>query len=357
MKLKFNPSEPGFWVSGVTHVTLLAAAVFTISANKFPEAQEGIPVEIFTNDMVSQVTKGETTAKQVQPTPKPRADRVAEKVEQKDPGDDKRDAPSPPKRPEDMKVADKEEPVASAPPPPTPPAKPQVDPKAEELRLQAEKAEAEAIAQQKAAAEAKVKADAEAKAKAEADAKAKAKTEADAKAKAEADAKKLAEAKAKADAEAKARKEAEVAKKLDFGDIKQLLQNKEKNQSTGAAGAEVNKMASLGMATGSAAKLNPSMRDALGGILKEQMEKCYQPPVGATGSQVSLPILDVRFNPDGSLSAEPQIIRAGPAALDKTIAEAALRAVRRCAPYKIPTKFAPFYDDWKFWNIEFETQL
>ena len=85
-------------------------------------------------------------------------------------------------------------------------------------------------------AEAKAKAEADAKAKAEADAKAKAKAEADAKAKADAEAKKLAEAKAKADAEAKARKEAEVAKKLDFGDIKQLLANKEKNQSTGATG-------------------------------------------------------------------------------------------------------------------------
>nr|WP_112663855.1 cell envelope integrity protein TolA [Microvirga flavescens] len=356
MKLKFNPSEPGFWVSGVAHVTLLAAAMFTLTANTFPEAQEGIPVEVFTDNTVSQITKGETTAKQVQPTPKPRADRVADKAEQKDPGEDKRDAPSPPKRPEDVKVADKEEASASAPPPPPPPAKPQVDPKVEELRLQAEKAEAEAIAQQKAA-EAKAKAEAEAKAKAKAEADAKAKAEAEAKAKADAEAKKLADAKAKADAEAKARKEAEAAKKLDFGDIKQLLQNKEKHQSTGATGSEVNKVASLGTQTGSAAKLSPSMIDALRGVLKEQINKCYSQSVAATAGAFTFPVIDVWFREDGSLSAEPKVYSSGSSPMEKAAADGAMRAIRRCAPYNIPPKFAPFYSEWKYWRWDFSPDV
>jgi colicin import membrane protein len=370
LKLKFNTSEPGFWVSGVAHASLLAAAMIGLSSvAEFPEAQEGIPVEIITDNQLSQITKGETSAKA--PQPKPRAERVADKTEQKDPGEDKRDAPAPPKRPAEMKVAEKEEPVAAQPPPPAPPTRSQEEKAAEakaveEKKLQ-EKAEAEAIEKAKAAeqakieAEAKAKAEAEAKAKAEAEArkvaeaKAKAKAEAEAKAKAEAEAKKLAEAKAKEEAEAKARKEAQLAKKLDMGDLKQFLDSKEKNQSTGATGAEVQKTASLGTATGSAAKLNPSMRDALGGLIKEQMERCYTPPIGAAGSTVTLPMLDVRFNPDGSLAAEPKILRAGPNPIDRTVAEAAQRAVRRCAPYNIPAKFAPYYSDWKVWNIEFDT--
>jgi colicin import membrane protein len=370
LKLKFSTSEPGFWVSGVAHAALLTAAMIGLSSvAEFPEAQEGIPVEVITDAQLSQITKGETNAKA--PQPKPRAERVADKTELKDPGEDKRDAPAPPKRPAEMKVADKEEPVAAQPPPPAPPTRSQEDKAAEAKALEEkkliEKAEAEAIEKAKAAeqakieAEAQAKAEAEAKAKAEAEArkvaeaKAKAKAEADAKAKAEAEAKKIAEAKAKEEAEAKARKEAQVAKKLDMGDIRQFLDNKERNQSTGATGAEVQKTASLGTATGTAAKLNPSMRDALGGLLKEQMERCYQPPIGATGGSVALPMLDVRFNPDGTLATEPRIIRSGPNQIDRTVAEAALRAVRRCAPYNIPAKFAPYYADWKVWNIEFET--
>ena len=85
---------------------------------------------------------------------------------------------------------------------------------AEEERIKAEQAEAqakaEAEAQAKAEAEAQAKAEAEAKAKAEAEAKAKAEAEAQAKAEAEAQAKAEAEAQAKAEAEAEAQAKAEA---------------------------------------------------------------------------------------------------------------------------------------------------
>jgi colicin import membrane protein len=143
LKLKFNTSEPGFWVSGISHAALLVAGLAASTAPTFPDAQEGIPVEIITDNQFSQITKGERSAKQVQPTPKPRADRVADKVEQREPGEDKQDAPAPPKRPAEMKLADKEEAVAAAPPPPPPPppsrAETKPEPTQEELAKLVEK--------------------------------------------------------------------------------------------------------------------------------------------------------------------------------------------------------------------------
>jgi colicin import membrane protein len=372
LKLKFSTSEPGFWVSGVAHAALLTAAMIGLSSvAEFPEAQEGIPVEVITDAQLSQITKGETNAKA--PQAKPRAERVADKTELKDPGEDKRDAPAPPKRPAEMKVADKEEPVAAQPPPPAPPTRSQEEKAAEakaveEKKLQ-EKAEAEAIEKAKAAeqakieAEAKAKAEAEAKAKAEAEAKkiaeakAKAKAEADAKAKAEAEAKKLAEAKAKEEAEAKARKEAQLAKKLDMGDLKQFLDSKDRSQSTGATGAEVQKTAALGTATGSAAKLTPSLRDALIGILVSQIERCYSAPIAASGGQVTAPVLDIRLNQDGSLSTEPRVLQAGSSSTDRAVADAAVRAIRKCRQFEIPAKFVPYYADWKILNVQFDPPL
>jgi colicin import membrane protein len=371
LKLKFSTSEPGFWVSGVAHAALLTAAMIGLSSvAEFPEAQEGIPVEIITDAQLSQITRGETNAKA--PQPKPRAERVADKTELKDPGEDKRDAPAPPKRPAEMKVADKEEPVAAAPPPPAPPTRSQeekaaAEAKAAEEKQLREKAEAEAIEKAKAAelakveAEAKAKAQAEAKAKAEAEARkvaeAKAKAEAEAKAKAEAEAKKIAEAKAKEEAEAKARKEAQVAKKLDMGDLKQFLDSKDKSQSTGATGAEVQKTASLGTATGSAAKLTPSLRDALIGILVSQIERCYSAPIAASGGQVTAPVLDIRLNQDGSLSTDPRILQAGSSSTDRAVADAAVRAIRKCRQFEIPAKFVPYYADWKVLNVQFDPPL
>jgi colicin import membrane protein len=362
----FNASRPGLWVSSLAHAALIAAALATLSAEQFPDTHEGIPVEIFSDARFSEITKGETEAKRVETAAKPRADRVAERVEQRNPGEDKRDAPAPPTRPPEARVAETE-PSPAAPPLP-PPAPSREDPRAEEAARLAEKARAEEErAAQKAEAEASVRreaarADADAVAAREKDAKAKADAELQAKvkagsdAKAEAEAKRAADAKAKAETDARARREAELSKRLDLGDLREFLNSKEKNQSTGATGAEIQRTAALGIPTGTAARLNPSLRDALAGLLKEQMRRCYSAPVGASTGTVTIPMLDVSFNADGSLAGEPRIIKSGSSILDRSVAETALRAVRRCAPYNIPAKFAPYYADWKRWHIEFDVE-
>ena len=121
----------------------------------------------------------------------------------------------------------------------------------------------------------------------------------------------------------------------------------------GATGHAVQKVAALGAATGNAQRLSPSLRDALVGLLQQQIERCYSAPPGAAQGVV-LPVLDIRLNPNGSLSTEPRIMRGGASAVDQSIAQAALRAVRRCAPYNIPATYAPYYNDWKAINAEFE---
>jgi colicin import membrane protein len=386
VKLKFNRSEPGVWVSGVGHAALLAAGLAAFSAETFPEAQEGIPVEVVTDSQFSEITKGEKTAEAVKPEPKPRVDRMAETVEEREPGEAPRDVPSPPKRPAEMRTDEKPTEVAAAAPlpPPAPPVRPDPSkiepsrpveakpepqkvpepPKREELARLLEREEVEIRV--KAAAEAKAKADAEAKAKAAAEAKAR--EEADAKkaeaerqrqlaeqkAKQAAEAKRVAEAKAKAEAEAKAKKQAELAEKFDPNGIANLLKSKEPAQSSGNTGREVQRTASLGTATGNAPRLSPSQIDSLRGFLQSQIERCYAAPPGASVSGVVQPVLDIRLNADGSLASDPRILRAGPKPVDRSVAEAALRAVRRCAPYRVPAQFAPYYNDWKILNAEFE---
>ncbi|MGL4976121.1 MAG: cell envelope integrity protein TolA, partial [Bosea sp. (in: a-proteobacteria)] len=206
-----------------------------------------------------------------------------------------------------------------------------------------------ATAKEKADEEAEAKADAAAQAKAAADARAKAKAEADAKAKA------AAVAKAKADAEAKARRDAEVAKNFNANDIQNLLRSKEQSQSSGSSAPQQNRTASLGTQTGSAQKLSPSLRSQLVGLLRDQMERCFSPPVGASAGPVIKPVLDIRLSADGGLSADPRLIRVGGTPTDRAVADAASRAVRRCAPYRIPPQFAPYFNDWKVLNVEFDT--
>lgn len=271
MAFTLDRTRPGVWISAGLHGLLLLTAVFAISSEKMPDADEGIPVEIVTDNQISEMTKGETSAKQALPNAKPRADRVADAREIRDPGEAKRDTPSPPKRPAEVKVADEDTQAPDTPPPPTrlaqaqpepasappPPSRPDTSKadqakaeqaKAEQARADAARAdaaakaevakaeaaerleeqkEAEAIenakrekaAQAKAAAAAAKAAAArqeaaKAEAKAELDAKMKALADAQAKAdKARAEAeqqKQIAEAKAEAKAEADAKAKAEA---------------------------------------------------------------------------------------------------------------------------------------------------
>jgi hypothetical protein len=57
------------------------------------------------------------------------------------------------------------------------------------------------------------------------------------------------------------------------------------------------------------------------------------------------------LNADGSLSQPPEIVEAGSSEFARTAAESALRAVRRCAPYNLPSEK---YDQWREINITFD---
>jgi colicin import membrane protein len=357
VRVKVDWSEPGFIVSAGTHAALLLAALVAFSdAGRFDDLEESIPVEVISTSELTQMTQGEREAKQVQPQPKPRADKVADVQDLKPQTalELKREIPTPPARPPDP---DKPDPAAA----PSPPERPR------DLAADAAKAKEEAddAAKAKAEAEAKAAEEAEALEKAKAE---KAKAEAAAKAKAEADRKKKeAEAKAKAEAQKLAALAAEQPKpqppqkpaeetKFDPSAIQKLLQSKEKPQAAASTAQEVNRTASLGTATGNAAKLNPSQKDQLGQLLKEQITACWTPPPGLANAENLKPRVRMSLNQDGSLSAEPVLVNSSGETGFRAMADSALRAVRRCAPFKIPAQFMPFYSDWRDWNITFDAK-
>jgi colicin import membrane protein len=84
-------------------------------------------------------------------------------------------------------------------------------------------------------------------------------------------------------------------------------------------------------------------------LFMEQIRTCYTPPVQAAGDEV--PVVEVRLNLDGSLAQEPKVVRGNPGSLN---AQAALRAMKRCAPFYIPASFAHRHSQWKVMQVAFE---
>ncbi|KFG70081.1 hypothetical protein [Microvirga sp. BSC39] len=84
-------------------------------------------------------------------------------------------------------------------------------------------------------------------------------------------------------------------------------------------------------------------------IFMDQFKKCYILPRQAVGGEV--PVLEVRLNLDGSLAQEPKVVRGDPNSLNTL---AALKAVKRCAPFHIPASIAHRYAQWNVMRVAFE---
>ncbi len=82
-------------------------------------------------------------------------------------------------------------------------------------------------------------------------------------------------------------------------------------------------------------------------LLHQQLYACWAPPAGAKI------IVTVRFtlNEDGSLAGVPTLVKTTAGARSRAVAESALLAVQRCAPFKLP---ADTYEVWKDVEVVFD---
>jgi colicin import membrane protein len=287
--------------------------------------------------------------------------------------------PPPPPPPQEQEVAKAEPPPEAEPPPPAEPpkaaeqVKPPPDPIAKKLEEPPPPPEAapgptpddkklleQKLEDERKADEAKKQAEEEAKKKAEDEAKKKAEEEARKKAEEATKKKRAAELKKKKQEEA--RKKAEAAKKKfdpsriasildkspDDAPPKALLDKdpRKKGQQAAGSSATVDKTGrEAGTATGTDTVLSAREQDLLKGMLKSQLNGCWRPPGTGGGEEVPVVELHWEMNPDGSLAGEPRVTSAPPTTAGQVYTEAALRAVRMCAPFRLPP------DKYNAWRI------
>ncbi len=350
----------GLFISLCLHASLLGWALFS-SLNATPIKTEDTPsisAEIITPSEFLRLKQGSEDAKNLEtkakveptlddsknetkkpdnapPPPPPPAQEVA-KVEPPLP------EPSPPEpTPPEPVAPGLPPPAAQAEPPPPPlPVTPPPGPTPDDQKLLEKKIEDARLEE-----EAKKKAEEEAKKKAEDDAKKKAEDEARKK--------KLAdEAKKKRLAE-QARKKAEDAKKKfdpnkiaslldkapDDSAPKALLDKDPKKKGQQAAGSSQTAAVTgreAGTATGTDTVLSAREQDLLKGMLKSQLNGCWRPPGTGGGSDVPVVSLHWQLQIDGSLDGEPRVTQAPSTSAGQVYAEAALRAVKNCAPFRLP---------------------
>jgi colicin import membrane protein len=352
-----QPSKSGIIASGALHAALLAAILIGFAgAPKFDDAGEAFPVETITQSQFNQIMKGKPDAKPAKtpvekPAPKPvEATAPSPPVEPAkieppplkhvdDPGEDT-PPPPPPKPAAEAPPPPPPEPPqreAAAPPPPPPPddaeidrPKPRVDPKPAPAPPEPP-LRPKVVEKPKDPTPDKAKADSVAK---------------------------FLE-KVKADEEQK------TPSKPKSGDAAvdpphQAYDPTAIAKIIGAAKPGQNRqMAALtaqGSPTASAQRMSPSLSASLDGWLQEAYLNCWtQPPTMPPGVKYVAKV-SVSFNPDGSLSAQPQLVNPPSDPAWRAYADSAMRAVLRCNPLHVPPQYAPYYEQWRAKTVHFDPE-
>ncbi|HEU0060646.1 MAG TPA: cell envelope integrity protein TolA [Hyphomicrobiaceae bacterium] len=157
--------------------------------------------------------------------------------------------------------------------------------------------------------------------------------------------------------EEKRRKEAEAKKKFDAEKISALLN---KMPDKGAPRPSVpleeqakalNKGPVLGAPEGRDQQLSASELAILAQIIKSCVQSKWNVLGGGEAAQNTQVKLRLRFNPDGRLAAEPQIMNPQNTPYFLAVRDSAVRAVQACEPYSLPPAK---YDFWKDIVLNFD---
>jgi colicin import membrane protein len=297
-------------ISASVHAAILLWGLISFGVKPLEAGPvESLPVDIISDSEFSQITKGVKTAAKAE-TPKP----LVEKIDAPKPVEETTPKVSP--KPE-IKTASAEPrpPVAEVKPPEPTPEKAKAEPPPEpDPALEALKRE-----EQKRKEEAKKRED---------------------------EAKKREEQKRKEEAKKREEEKKRQQQVFDPNRIAALL-DKRSPQRQAATGDTLNQTASLGLPTGAAATLSQSEIDAL----RAQIQACWNPPAGALEAKDLIVQVRLRLQKDGSLSADPVLLNRGSHPVFQIAAESALRAIKRCQPYKLP---AHKYEIWRDVEVTFD---
>ena len=85
--------------------------------------------------------------------------------------------------------------------------------------------------------------------------------------------------------------------------------------------------------------------------LRAQIQACWNPPVGVADAKGLVVTVRLMLKHDGSLAADPAVTNRSSNTLFQVAAESALRAIRRCAPYRLPIAK---YEVWKDVEVDFD---
>jgi colicin import membrane protein len=121
-----------------------------------------------------------------------------------------------------------------------------------------------------------------------------------------------------------------------------------RDEAQGGGAQRSSDQAALGGRQTTGAVLSQSEIDSL----RSQVSRCWNPPVGAAEAESMVVSIRLRLDPSGALDGNPEVVSGGGSSMaERAAADAARRAVMRCAPFNAP---ADKYEAWADVQFNFD---
>ncbi len=122
----------------------------------------------------------------------------------------------------------------------------------------------------------------------------------------------------------------------------------------GQPSQQTNRQASLGNPQGTGTRLTQSETARLVGLIRDQIQPCWSPPVGLANADQIRVRIDIAMNPDGSLNGRPRIVNPTSDPAFRAVSESAVRAILRCSPMRLPTEMYDRPNGWRAIEFQFD---
>jgi hypothetical protein len=123
---------------------------------------------------------------------------------------------------------------------------------------------------------------------------------------------------------------------------------------TGQRSEQTQRQASLGNPQGTGRRLTQSQTAALVGMIQEQIQPCWSPPVGRSDPGAIRVRIDIALNADGSVNGRPRIVNPVNSPDFRAVSESAVRAIMRCAPLRLPPDMYDAPNGWRAIEFNFD---
>lgn len=106
---------------------------------------------------------------------------------------------------------------------------------------------------------------------------------------------------------------------------------------------------------GARSGMTASLQDRIASLINDQLDRkrCYAPPAGRPNADQLRTVVRMQLDRSGALIGAPTIVGGSG---DRAFDEAALRAIRACAPFEFPEDVTALYPAWRDVTLNFDPQ-